>query len=97
MGEVNLDQVEVTLLTRGKRHVKRFNGDFAEAITLNKFARITLSDGTEYFAELRLVPNDLFPFSVNADQLVYENFFIEAHDVLSDGKGNVVHEKRGHI
>ena len=98
MGEVNLDKAEVTLLSRGKKRIKRLDGSYAEAITLETFCRVTLSDGTQYFAELRVVPRDIYQSgTVGADQFVYEHFFLEAHGVEDKGDGFVVHDKRGHI
>ena len=98
MAEVNLNQAEVTLLSNGKKRIKRLDGSYAEAITLAKFARVTLSDGTQYFAELRLVPTDIFPNdAAGLQDAVYEHFFLEGYGIFDNGDGNVVHEKRGHI
>ena len=96
MGEVDLNKVEVTLLTMGKRRVKRLNGDFEEALTLAKVCKVTLSDGTQYFAEFRLVPADVNAPGYEVDGVQYENIFLEAYDVFKDG-GTVVHERRGYI
>ena len=97
MGEVNLNQAEVTLLVNGKKRVKTFEGDIREAVLLEKFVRVRLSDGTEYFAEVRLVPRDILPGDVDVDSVVYETFFLEGYGILDDGAGKVVHQKRGYI
>ena len=98
MGAVDLNTAEVTLLIEGKKRVKRFNGDIQEAVIFAKHCRVTLSDGTEYQAEIRIVPPDIYASgSAEAGQFLYEYVFLEADDVHNDGKGNVVHEKRGHI
>lgn len=94
MGVVDLQVVEVTLLLNGKKKVKRLNGDFQEALMFSKLCRVTLSDGTEYFTELRLVPGDFMP---GADSLGTDYFFIEGYGVFDDGAGKVVHEKRGYV
>jgi hypothetical protein len=97
MGVVDLDQVEVTLLSNGKKRVKRLNGDMCEAQTFSKICRVTLSDGTQYFAELKLVPADFMPDPILAHTVVFDHFFIEGYGVFNDGAGQVVHERRGYI
>jgi len=97
MGVVDLDEVEVTLLSNGKKRVTRLNGDVQEAVTFSKICRVTLSDGTQYFAELRLVPADFMPNPILAHTVKFDHFFIEAYDVRDDGQGKVVHERRGYI
>ena len=97
MGEVNLNQAEITLLVNGKKRAKLLNGDYGEVLTLEKFVRIRLSDGTEYFAEVRLVPGDIIPKDSDWDGVVYENFLLEGYGIFDDGAGKVVHQKRGFI
>ena len=93
MGEVDLNSAEVTLLSRGKKRIKRLDGSYAEAITLEKFVRVTLSDGTQYLADLKLIPADIFAPGTEAHTVKYEHFFLEA----ANPGDNIVHEKRGYI
>ena len=96
MGEVDLNRAEVTLLTTGKRRVKTLDGDYREAVTLAKVCKVTLSDGTQYFAEFRLVPADINAPGDEAHNVQYDNVFLEPYDVYKDG-GTIVHERRGYI
>ena len=96
MGEVNLDNVEVTLLSNGKKYVRRLNGDYDWAQTFSKLCRVTLSDGTQYTAELKLVPLDFLP-QADAHAVNFDHVFIEGYGLYNDDEGQVVHEKRGHI
>ena len=96
MGVVDVDKIEVTLLKTGSRYVKRANGDFATALTFSKLCRVTLSDGTEYYAELRLIPQEFIP-TTDAHVVDFGTVFIEQYTVADDGKGAIVHEKRGYI
>ena len=96
MGVVDVDKIEVTLLKTGRKLVERANGDVAEALSFSKFCRVTLSDGTEYYAELRLIPQEFIP-TTDAHVVNFDNVFIEQYTVADDGKGAIVHEKRGYI
>ena len=96
MGVVDVDKIEVTLLKTGSRRVERFNGDVADALTFSKLCRVTLSDGTEYYAQLRLIPQEFIP-TTDAHVVDFDTVFIESYTVADDGKGAIVHEKRGHI
>ena len=97
MGEIDINRAEITLLVNGKKRAKLLNGDYGEVVTLEKFVRIRLSDGTEYFAEVKLVPRDITPGDADWDGVVYENFLLEGYGILDDGAGKVVHQKRGYI
>ena len=96
MGVVDLNVAEVTLLSNGKKLVQRFSGDVQEAQLFSKICRVTLSDGTQYFAELQLVPRDFVP-QEDGHTVNFDHFFIEGYGLFNDGMGQVVHEKRGHI